>query len=111
SYAAAIAAGIGGADRAVMLETAARVADAHRSTAPAIAATLEAVRAGRRPEDYWLNRGWVVTAFHNAFYHLRHTNDFETALVETIGRGGDTDTNGAIVGALLGAADGRRAIP
>src|SRR5438093_5913207 len=36
SYAAA---GIGGADRAVMLETAARVADAHRSTAPAIAAT------------------------------------------------------------------------
>ena len=40
-----------------------------------------------------------------------HTPSFETALVDTIGQGGDTDTNGAIVGALLGAAGGRAAIP
>jgi hypothetical protein len=55
--------------------------------------------------------GRVVIAFQNAFYHLAHTANFEAALVDTIGQGGDTDTNGAIVGALLGAADGRRAIP
>jgi hypothetical protein len=36
---------------------------------------------------------------------------FEAALVDTIRRGGDTDTNAAIVGALLGAVQGREAIP
>jgi hypothetical protein len=35
----------------------------------------------------------------------------EDALIETVGRGGDTDTNAAIVGALLGAADGRASLP
>jgi ADP-ribosyl-[dinitrogen reductase] hydrolase len=32
-------------------------------------------------------------------------------VVDTIREGGDTDTNAAIAGALLGAAEGRRAIP
>jgi len=36
---------------------------------------------------------------------------FEEALVATVGQGGDTDTNAAIAGALLGAAHGREAIP
>src|SRR5258705_13909848 len=36
---------------------------------------------------------------------------FEDALTETVGKGGDTDTNAAICGALLGAAQGRAAIP
>jgi hypothetical protein len=35
----------------------------------------------------------------------------EEALVETVGAGGDTDTNAAIAGALLGAALGRQAFP
>lgn len=35
----------------------------------------------------------------------------EEALVSTVGEGGDTDTNAAIAGALLGAALGREAIP
>jgi hypothetical protein len=37
--------------------------------------------------------------------------DFEAALVGTVARGGDTDTNAATAGALLGAALGREAIP
>lgn len=36
---------------------------------------------------------------------------FEEALVEVVGSGGDTDTNGAVAGAVLGARYGARAIP
>jgi ADP-ribosylglycohydrolase len=110
-YAAAIAAGIGGAGRAGMLATAARIAEHHRPTAPSIAIALQAALDGQHPESYTREMGWVVIAFQNAFYHLAHTQSFEAALVDTVGRGGDTDTNGAIVGALLGAADSRHAIP
>ncbi len=42
---------------------------------------------------------------------LRHADDFRTALGEIIACGGDTDTAGAITGALVGARVGYRAIP
>jgi ADP-ribosylglycohydrolase len=35
----------------------------------------------------------------------------EELLVATVGRGGDTDTNAAVAGALLGALHGRGAFP
>ena len=35
----------------------------------------------------------------------------EDVLVATVGKGSDTDTNAAIAGALLGAADGLSAVP
>ena len=112
AYAAAIAAGIRGRGPSRHARAPPRESrTAIGSTAPAIAAALEAARDGQHPESYTREMGWVVIAFQNAFYHLAHTQSFEAALVDTIGRGGDTDTNGAIVGALLGAADGRHAIP
>jgi ADP-ribosylglycohydrolase/fructose-1,6-bisphosphatase/inositol monophosphatase family enzyme len=111
AYVAAIAAGIGGADRAGMLAVAARAAEADGATAPAVAAALDDARGGRRPDSYTRDMGRVLIAFQNAFYHLAHTASFETALVDTIARGGDTDTNAAIAGALLGAAVGRGPIP
>jgi ADP-ribosyl-[dinitrogen reductase] hydrolase len=40
-----------------------------------------------------------------------HAPSLEAGIVTTIMQGGDTDTNGAIVGALLGAVYGRAAIP
>ena len=55
--------------------------------------------------------GWVLVALHNAFFRLLHAGDFEEALVATVAAGGDTDTNAAIAGALLGAALGIEAIP
>jgi ADP-ribosyl-[dinitrogen reductase] hydrolase len=55
--------------------------------------------------------GWVLLALRNAFYRLLHAESFEEALVETVGCGGDTDTNAAICGALLGAVHGRDAVP
>jgi len=42
---------------------------------------------------------------------LRHADDFETAVVETIRCGGDADTTAAIVGGLVGTGLGAAGIP
>ncbi len=63
------------------------------------------------PESYEEHAGWVLTAFHNAMWQLLHANGVESALVDTVRRGGDTDTNAAIAGALLGAVHGWEGIP
>ncbi|CAG9318111.1 unnamed protein product [Blepharisma stoltei] len=57
------------------------------------------------------NIGWVKIAFDHAFRHLRNNSDFETAMSETLKLGGDTDTNAAIVGGLIGAAVGFKRLP
>ncbi|MDF1664005.1 MAG: ADP-ribosylglycohydrolase family protein, partial [Planctomycetota bacterium] len=57
------------------------------------------------------NIGWVLIALQNAFYQLLNADSFEAGLVETVMAGGDTDTNGCIAGALLGAFYGEDAIP
>ena len=63
------------------------------------------------PDDYVTQMGWVKTALQNAFHHLAHTDTFENALRLTVERGGDTDTNACILGALKGATDGLSNIP
>jgi len=63
------------------------------------------------PEDFKAQQGWVLIALQNAFYHLLHAKDTEQAIIETVSEGGDTDTNGAICGALLGAVHGVESIP
>jgi ADP-ribosylglycohydrolase/fructose-1,6-bisphosphatase/inositol monophosphatase family enzyme len=63
------------------------------------------------PEDFLTNQGWVLIALQNAFYQLLHAPNFRAGLQATVEAGGDTDTNAAIAGALLGAVHGREAIP
>lgn len=63
------------------------------------------------PADYIHQQGWVIVAFQNALWQLLHAASLEEGVVETVMRGGDTDTNAAIAGALLGAVHGRNAIP
>ena len=63
------------------------------------------------PTDYLNHQGWVLTAFHNAIWQLLHAPNLEDSVVNTIMRGGDTDTNAAICGSLLGAVYGLEAIP
>lgn len=64
------------------------------------------------PEIHLLNHaGFVRVAYRLAFWHLLHTRSFEDALIDTVNRGGDADTNGAITGALLGAVYGESGIP
>ena len=74
---------------------------------------LEAVRGAAEapPADYVQLQGSVLTAFRNALWQLLHAPNLEEAVVDTVMRGGDTDTNAAICGALLGAVWGRSAIP
>jgi ADP-ribosyl-[dinitrogen reductase] hydrolase len=64
------------------------------------------------PEIHLLDQqGFVRVAFRLSFWHLQHATSFEAALVDVVNRGGDSDTNGAITGALLGARFGEAAIP
>jgi ADP-ribosylglycohydrolase len=63
------------------------------------------------PDEYFKQMGWVLIALQNAFWQLLHAESLEEGIVNTIMRGGDTDTNAAIAGALLGAVHGRNAIP
>jgi ADP-ribosylglycohydrolase len=55
--------------------------------------------------------GQVRVAFRLAFWELLHAPSVEAALVDVVNRGGDTDTNAAVTGALLGAFHGEDAIP
>jgi ADP-ribosylglycohydrolase len=72
--------------------------------------TLEAA-AKAAPEDYSDLMGWVRIALQNAFWQLLHAPSLEEGVVDTVMRGGDTDTNGCIAGALLGAVHGIGAVP
>lgn len=77
---------------------------------PALQAIVE--RSAREPPaDYLTHAGWVLVTFGNALWQLLHAPTFEEALVDTVMRGGDTDTNAAVCGALLGAVYGLKAIP
>lgn len=62
------------------------------------------------PEDFMSKQGWVLVALQNAFYRLLHSESFEAGVIETVACGGDTDTNAAIAGALLGAVYGRECV-
>ena len=63
------------------------------------------------PADYVRQQGWVLIAFRNALWQLLNAPSFEAGVVDTVMRGGDTDTNAAICGALLGAVYDLDAIP
>jgi ADP-ribosylglycohydrolase/fructose-1,6-bisphosphatase/inositol monophosphatase family enzyme len=74
-----------------------------------VMATLEAASAP--PDDFERQSGWVRTALQNAFYRALTAPSLEQGLIDTVMAGGDSDTNGAIAGALLGAIHGRDAVP
>jgi len=111
AFAAAIAAAIAGADRSSMIGIATRTAEAAGPDGAAVLRVLRQAASGEAPADYQHRMGWVPIALQNAFFHLGTGTGTEAALTHTVGCGGDTDTNAAIAGALLGAADGRSALP
>jgi ADP-ribosylglycohydrolase len=109
AYAAAVAAGIGGADHRTMWAVAYAHAGGDAGAAVVRACLQQALEHG--PRDFERQQGWVLTALGNAFHRLHIGQPLEQALIDTVGAGGDTDTNAAICGALLGAAQGRDAVP
>lgn len=109
SFAAAIAAGIAGADHRAMWATGFAHAGDDEGAA-VVRACLERSLAAE-PADFNHNQGWVLTALGNAFHRLYIGQPIEEAVIATVMAGGDTDTNAAICGALLGAVSGRSGIP
>ena len=109
AYAAAIAVGLTGGNAEAMWSA----ANIHAGAGAGAAAVQQRLVAARSsaPAEFERQMGWVLTAFQNAFFHLLRHHPIADALPATVARGGDTDTNGAICGALLGAAQGRDAIP
>lgn len=73
-------------------------------------AVIEAA-ASHRPVSYTESEGWLMIALQNALWQLRHASSVEEAIIDTVHQGGDTDTNAAICGALLGAVHGIDALP
>jgi ADP-ribosyl-[dinitrogen reductase] hydrolase len=86
---------------------------------PAVAALQADLRAATQndPELYGpelhihAHQGFVRVAFRLAFWELLHRSRFHDAVLDAANRGGDADTNAAIVGALVGSRVGVDGIP
>ena len=81
-----------------------------RDIEPALLRVMEAA-SDKPPSDFITQQGWVLIAFQNALWQLLHAPNLEEGVVDTVMRGGDTDTNAAICGALLGSVYGRDSVP
>ncbi|WP_406696409.1 ADP-ribosylglycohydrolase family protein [Singulisphaera sp. Ch08] len=78
----------------------------------ALAALVEeANRHGAEPTCKRATMGFPPACIPTCLYLLLTTDSFEEAIIEVINLGGDADTTGAILGALLGAHYGIDAIP
>ena len=88
----------------------AALAWARAEAAPAVTDALSRA-ASAAPACDGEHIGWVLIALQNAFHELLHAPSLEEGVVATVRRGGDTDTNAAVAGALLGAVHGRDAVP
>jgi len=83
--------------------------DAAHGKSVTVSTTLKAAR-DTTPE-YERNQGHVLIALQNAWYQVLHAPSFMAGVIATVAAGGDTDTNAAIAGALLGAIHGVEAVP
>jgi ADP-ribosyl-[dinitrogen reductase] hydrolase len=90
-------------------------ASAHVAGHPRLEQVLDAVR--RRDQDFIARhaagpeRGACWTTLGAGLYALVTAPDYESGVRWAIGLGGDTDTNAAVAGALLGCRHGPDAIP
>jgi ADP-ribosyl-[dinitrogen reductase] hydrolase len=89
----------------------------HRLQGAAPRPLLEAIRRvpwepeGDLPLVLEGEQGFVVHCVEIAFWCAVHRPSLEEALIFLVEAGGDTDTNAAVAGALLGARDGEAGIP
>ena len=76
--------------------------------------SVDVAQSSARIEDLALgsgNIGFTLLTLQAVLFSYWHATGFESGLSLVIAEGGDTDTNGAPVGALLGARFGMDAIP
>jgi ADP-ribosylglycohydrolase len=62
-------------------------------------------------ENATKKKGWAKHAFSLAILHLMNATAYIDAMKDVLSRGGDTDTNCCIVGALLGCSIGLEGLP
>jgi len=62
-------------------------------------------------EDQLESSGYVVHTLQTALYYAMTADTAEDAIVTAVNRGGDTDTIGAVTGAVAGARFGADALP
>lgn len=55
--------------------------------------------------------GYTLKAMQVGLWSLSQPEDFEAVLTQVVNAGGDTDTNGAVAGAIMGSVVGREGIP
>ncbi len=55
--------------------------------------------------------GYTVKTMQVGLWTLSQPSDFETVLIQVVAAGGDTDTNGAVAGAIMGSRVGYKGIP
>lgn len=79
------------------------------TTTPASNGVILPSRETVKPDGEYA--GYFGIALANAIYQLLHGRSFFKSLVDTVRLGGDTDTNAAIAGALLGSYYGVNGIP
>ena len=109
AYVTALACGIRGCGRRGMYEAALKTVQSLAQdgelgeAALRVQAVLEQAEHGR-PADYQETMSHVLTALHNGFWQLLHAEDGGAGVRDTVLQGGDTAANGAVAGALLGAA-------
>ena len=85
--------------------------DRVRSEAPdELLSALEPIAGGSRP-DALSTSGYVVHSLQTALHDGLTTDTAEEAIVTAVNRGGDTDTIGAIAGAVAGARFGASELP
>jgi ADP-ribosyl-[dinitrogen reductase] hydrolase len=73
---------------------------------------FEAVEDARElDEDDVPNSGYVVSTLQASLYYALTAEGFEEAVVDAVNNGGDTDTVGAVTGAIAGARFGAPEIP
>lgn len=81
-----------------------------KTESPEVLQWLEDAAEGNLPPAHPM-AGFVRYGFTYAFHYLHEPASFKKALLETLVRGGDTDTNACIVGGLLGALHGADKLP
>jgi ADP-ribosyl-[dinitrogen reductase] hydrolase len=80
-----------------------QVAEATRETQ---GSTLEALEL-----DDAMDMGYTLKAMQVALWCMAQASGFEQTVVGVVNQGGDTDTNGALAGAVMGARHGASSIP
>lgn len=74
-----------------------------RTTLPEVKKVFEQVEKKEERNIKAKGKGWVLHSLYCAFFSFLHFDTFEEAMKWIIEKGGDTDTNAAIAGNLIGA--------